>query len=115
MTQDSKDLKFILAITYGGWEDVLQACRRASEVEQGVVKANDINQCYLWKKMLLTELDGEVSDPDLLICTSREQRLSNYLVNNLSYTELVFTKKLQPDFNEEDYVKALVEFQERNR
>ncbi|EFJ07575.1 hypothetical protein SELMODRAFT_236294 [Selaginella moellendorffii] len=116
MTRDSKDLKFILAIAYGGWEDVLQACQRiASEVEQGVVKANDIDQCYLRKKMLLTEWDEEVGDPDLLIRTSGEQRLSNYLMNNLSYTELVFTEKLWPDFNEEDYVKAVVEFQERNR
>ncbi len=101
-----------LALNYGGRFEILQAARRiAAEVKAGRLKPGQLDE-KTFSKFLYT--DGQ-PDPDLLIRTSGEQRISNFLLWQISYAELYLTPTLWPDFGKEAFRKALGEYQRRER
>ena len=101
-----------LAVSYGGREEIAQAARRlAQQVETGALKSADITET-LFERALYRP---DIPDPDLLIRTSGELRISNFLLWQLAYTELYFTDTLWPDFSAEDLQAALTEYAKRQR
>ncbi|KAI3843115.1 hypothetical protein MKW92_037989 [Papaver armeniacum] len=113
-TENNSRFHLIMAINYGGRHDIIQACQKIShKVKDGVIKPKDIDESLL-NKELRTNCT-EFPYPDLLIRTSGEQRISNFLMWQLAYTELHFELSYWPDFGEKEFVKALLSFQGRNR
>lgn len=113
-TKKNSKFHLLLAINYGGRDDILQACREVSrKVQDGLVKPEDVNES-LFNNELGTS-DTEYPYPDLLIRTSGELRLSNFLAWQLAYSELYFTETLWPDFGEREFIMALQSFQRRQR
>ena len=111
-TRDNDRLNLVMALSYGGRQDITAAARRAAQaVAAGEIKPEDIDESllgsYLWT-------DG-IPDPDLLIRTSGEQRISNFLLWQSAYSEMVFVEKLWPDFGEDDLADAIREYQRRDR
>jgi len=105
-------LNLTVALDYGGQQDIAAAVSRiAEEIEMGILKASDVDDDLL-KSRLDTKILPSV---DLLIRTGGEQRLSNFLLWDMSYAELFFTAKLWPDFTTEDLYLALAAFKERER
>ncbi|KAI3851021.1 hypothetical protein MKX03_014446 [Papaver bracteatum] len=113
-TKNNRRFHLIMAINYGGRHDIIQACRNIShKVKDGVIKPKDINEALI-NQELRTNCT-EFPYPDLLIRTSGEQRISNFLMWQLAYTELYFESSFWPDFGNKEFVKALLSFQGRNR
>ena len=111
-TSKNTGLNLILALSYSSrWELAEAAKRFAEEVYQGELEPATINQ-ELFGKYLTT---AEFPDPELMIRTSGEQRISNFLLYQLAYAELYFTNVLWPDFRKEDFYEAIVDFQSRER
>lgn len=113
-TESNSKLHLILAVNYSGQSDVVQACQKlAVKVKDGLIEPEDINEVLVEK-----ELGTNCTDfpyPDLLIRTSGELRISNFLLWQLAHTELYFSHSLWPDFGEDEFLKALCSFQERQR
>ncbi len=108
------DAKMVLtlALSYGGRSEIVQAVQRlARELLTGRLQPLEIDPAT-FSRYLYT---AGMPDPDLLIRTSGEYRLSNFLLWQSAYTELYFTDTLWPDFREEDFLKAVYEFQQRQR
>ncbi len=111
-TAGNTGLKLNLAMSYDGRNDILQAVRRiASAVEQGKIGSGGIDE-KLFSRMLYT---AELPDPDLLIRTSGEVRLSNFMLWQCAYTEFWFTPVLWPDFRREHLYEAIQAYQSRER
>ncbi|MDB9528369.1 isoprenyl transferase [Oscillatoria sp. CS-180] len=111
-TQHNQAVKFNVAVNYGSRHELVRSCQSlAQQVQQGQLAPEDINEALL-QQQLYTAGDR---DPDLLIRTSGEQRLSNYLLWQLAYTELYFTDCLWPDFDRTAFHQALLSFQQRDR
>jgi undecaprenyl diphosphate synthase len=101
-----------LALSYGSRSEIVRAARAVAEqVQQGALKTQDITH-EVFSHHLYT---SDMPDPDLLIRTSGEYRISNFLLWQLAYTELYFTDTLWPDFREEEFMAALLSFQQRER
>ena len=114
-TRNNSQLDLTLAISYSGRRDIVQACRSlAQKVHDKVLRPEDIDES-LFAAELETSPADELPYPDLLIRTSGELRLSNFLLWQSAYSELFFTDTLWPDFGEDDYLGALVSFQSRER
>ena len=111
-TKNNTGLNFTIAINYGGRDEITRAVKKiADKVARGELKAEDITE-----KTINDNLDTwELPDPDLLIRSSGEQRLSNYLPWQLAYTEFYFTETLWPDFNREEMIKAFEKYNKRER
>ncbi|MCL7021723.1 hypothetical protein MKW94_011966 [Papaver nudicaule] len=113
-TKNNSRLHLIVAINYSGRCDIIQACQRIYEkVKDGIVKQENIDET-LFTDQLETNCT-EFPYPDLLIRTSGELRISNFLIWQLAYTELYFEELFWPDFGEKEFVKALLSFQGRSR
>lgn len=113
-TQFNTALTFVIAISYGSRWEISRAARLiAEDVKNNQLDVNDINENTLEKYIQTYQLG--IPDPDLLIRTSSEYRISNYLLWQLAYTELYFTKVLWPDFTRENLLKAIDDFQRRTR
>jgi len=111
-TQDNQGIQFTVATNYGGRQEILQACRAiAIQVQQGKIQPDDIDE-ELFSRHLYT---ANVSDPDLLIRTSGEMRLSNFLLWQMAYAELYITQTLWPDFDRSEFHQALSAYQQRDR
>lgn len=103
------------AFNYGGRAELLAAVRAiAEDVASGEIKPEQITEEDINVNLLTSQL-GELQDVDLLIRTSGEQRLSNFLLWQNAYSELYFTNEYWPDYNSELFTKAIIEFQRRNR
>ncbi|ADH85674.1 isoprenyl transferase [Desulfurivibrio alkaliphilus] len=111
-TADNDGLILNLALSYGGRDELIRAARKlAARVADGELTPAQINE-----QTLAAELDtAELPDPDLLIRTGGERRLSNFLLWQLSYSELYFTRTLWPDFGREQFLAALTDYQQRQR
>ena len=111
-TKNNDGLHFQIAINYGGRDEIVRAARKmAEEAVQGRLKPEDITE-----KALDGFLDtAGVPEPDLLIRTCNEQRISNFLLWQLAYTELYFTPVAWPDFTKEELVKAVEAYNDRDR
>jgi undecaprenyl diphosphate synthase len=111
-TSVSTGLNLIIAISYSSrWEITEAAKKIASETCKGIIDADTINEDK-FEKYLTTY---GVPDPDLMIRTSGELRISNFLLWQLAYSELYFTEKLWPDFGKEDFYNAIFDYQNRER
>ena len=111
-TSQNKILDLFIALSYGGRYEITEAARQlAIKVKEGDIESTDINE-EIFSKHLYT---WGVPDPDLIIRTSGEKRVSNFLLWQLAYSELVFSDTLWPDFSENDFKKALSEFSLRDR
>lgn len=112
LTANNTGLKFIIAFNYGGHWDITQAVRKvADEVKRGVLHASAITSDHIKQHLSVADLP----DPDFLIRTSGEQRLSNFMLWQLAYTELYFTDILWPDFREKELDAALEVYVQRER
>jgi undecaprenyl diphosphate synthase len=112
LTQDNAGLRLSIAVNYGGQWDIAEATRKvAALVQTGVIALSDIDAELLGKQLCLADLP----EPDLFIRTGGEQRISNFLLWQLAYTELYFTDTLWPDFDEHSLVDALNSFAQRQR
>ena len=112
ITKDSDGMVLNLALNYSGRWDLVNAARQLSiEVQAGLVQPHEINEDFLKNYMSTSGMP----DPELLIRTSGEERISNYLLWQIAYTELYFTDTFWPDFREEHLHKALIAYQSRER
>ena len=111
-TAGNRALNLVIAANYGGHWDILNAAQRvARAVERGEMKAEDVDRSALESGLALSGLPS----PDLLVRTGGEQRISNFLLWNLAYTELYFVETLWPEFDRVALADAIREFGERER
>jgi undecaprenyl diphosphate synthase len=111
-TRGGENLRLNLMISYGGREELLRAARLLAErVERGTMAAEDIDEGVL-EDVLFTR---GLPNPDLLIRTSGEHRISNFMLWQLAYTELHIAPVLWPDFDREDLFEAVLDYQRRER
>ncbi len=112
VTSKNDGLKLILALSYSSRWEIINAVKNiAKDIKTNKIDVTDINE-ELFSDYLTTK---GIPDPDLLIRTSGEIRLSNFLLWQLSYTEFYFTEKLWPDFGKEDFLNAIFAYQNRER
>lgn len=102
-TENNKGLVLVLAISYGGRQEIIDAIKK--------IKGGDIDE----EKFRLFLYDPEIPDPDLLIRTGGERRISNFLLYSLAYTELYFTDCLWPDFRKNELLLAIEDYARRRR
>ena len=111
-TKNNTGIVFNIALNYGGRDEILHAVKAiASKVEQGNLKPEEITEKVIQENLYTKDMP----DPDLLIRTSGEMRLSNFLPWQLVYAEFLFVEKKWPDFSEEDLDEAIIEYQKRTR
>lgn len=112
LTANNSGLKLIIALSYSGRWDIIEAARQlGAEIERGELVSQDITIEKFHSKTCLHDLP----EPDLLIRTSGEQRISNFMLWQLAYTELHFTEVLWPDFREAEFAEALAVYGQRTR
>ncbi|MCV3212389.1 polyprenyl diphosphate synthase [Plectonema radiosum NIES-515] len=111
-TKDNRAIRFTVATNYGGREEILQACRAiADQVKQGLLQPDEIDEAT-FERHLYT---AGICDPDLLIRTSGEMRISNFLLWQMAYAEIYITETLWPDFDRAEFHRALSAYQQRER
>ncbi len=111
-TSHNTGLKLVIALSYSSRWEIIQAMRAIAQgVKEDKILLEDINEELLSMHMTTSQMP----DPDLLIRTSGELRISNFLLWQLAYTELYFTECLWPEFTEEAFYQAIIDYQNRER
>jgi undecaprenyl diphosphate synthase len=111
-TRRNRGMTVLLALSYSGRSDIVSMVQRIAEkVKEGNCSVGEIDEEMISAHMAT----GTIPDPDLLIRTSGEMRISNFFLWQIPYTELYITPTLWPDFRESEYLQALIEFQRRRR
>lgn len=111
-TSFNSDMTLTLALSYGGRQEILDAVLKiVSQIQENRISANDITENLISDSLYTSGMP----DPDLLIRTSGEYRISNFLLWQISYSEIYITPTLWPDFGENEYEKALRDYQKRDR
>ncbi|MFH7027413.1 MAG: isoprenyl transferase [Heteroscytonema crispum UTEX LB 1556] len=111
-TKNNRGIQFTVAKNYGGRQEILQACRAiADKVQQGIIQPDEIDEAT-FERHLYT---AGICDPDLLIRTSGEMRISNFLLWQIAYAEIYITETLWPDFDRTEFHRALCAYQQRER
>jgi undecaprenyl diphosphate synthase len=111
-TGKNKRMSLVLALSYSSkWEMTDAVKQVAKKVEEGKLKASDITEQTITEHLTT----HGIPDPELLIRTSGEYRISNFLLWQIAYSELYFTPKLWPDFGKEDLYEAIADYQQRER
>lgn len=111
-TKNNDRMTLTLCLSYSGRWELTKAMREiAAKVQDGVVKPEQVDEALIDKHLATAGMP----DPDLLIRTSGEERISNYLLWQIAYSELYFTEKYWPDFSKEDLYEAIIDYQNRER
>ena len=111
-TSRNTGLTMVLALSYSARWEITEAMREAvRRAQNGALRAEEVNE-QLVSSLMTT---ANIPDPDLLIRTSGEYRISNFLLWHLAYSELYFSDSLWPEFTEEEFYKAIVDYQKRER
>ena len=111
-TQKNTGLNLILALNYGGKQEIINATKLlATDIENGNLSSEDIDEQFFKSKLYTYN----IPDPDLLIRTGGDYRISNFMLWQLAYSELYITSCFWPDFNENQLMNAINEFQSRER
>ena len=111
-TSQNDGLQLVLALSYSAREEIVQAAKTiAQQVQDGKMEIKDIDESR-FASALATK---DIPDPDLLIRTSGELRISNFLLWQIAYSELYFTECLWPDFSSEEFYKSIINYQRRER
>jgi undecaprenyl diphosphate synthase len=111
-TANNQAIHFTVAINYGSRREIVRVCRQIAEATlAGEIQPENIDE-NVFEQHLYTAGNH---NPDLLIRTSGEMRLSNFLLWQMAYTEMYFTNTLWPDFDRHEFHRALVDYQERDR
>ncbi len=111
-TAENTGLTLILALSYSGRWEITSALKRIiEEVQQGKIDPDNIDNCLI-ESYLNT---ASIPDPELLIRTSGERRISNFMLWQLAYTELYFAPVFWPDFGKKDFYEAIIDYQRRDR
>jgi undecaprenyl diphosphate synthase len=111
-TADCTRMNLIIALSYSSRWEIAEACRKiAVAVQEKKISAASVDEDFVSSNLNT----AGIPDPELMIRTSGEKRISNFLLWQLAYTELYFTEKLWPDFGKEDFLKAIFNFQKRER
>ncbi len=111
-TGNNQGLTLILALSYGARSDLVHACKAiAHDIKLNLIEESQIDESLIRSRLSTSHFP----DPDLLIRTSGEQRLSNFLLWEMAYTEFYFTPIHWPDFSKDDFAAALAEYAERER
>lgn len=112
MTKNFKSLTAVFCVNYGGRQEILDAVNKIAYD----IRCNKLKDYFISEKLFKSYLYyPELPDVDLLIRTSGEKRISNFLLWYIPYAEFYFTKKYWPDFKEEDFLKAIIDYQNRER
>lgn len=112
LTENNQGLQFNIALNYGGRSEILNACKKLiQDISDGSIDMTSIDEA-IFSNYLYT---GSDPDPDLIIRTSGEQRVSNFLLWQGAYSELMFVHQLWPDFDEKVLRSAIIEYQSRDR
>ena len=111
-TRKNTGMILTLALSYGGRQEIMDAVKKVAQMlKDEKISIEEINSS-LFESFLTTH---PIPDPDLLIRTSGERRISNFLLYQIAYTELHYNNVLWPDFTEEDFLNAIVDYQSRDR
>lgn len=111
-TSHNTRMNLVLALSYSSKWEIINAVKEiGNKISAGEIKVEDIDENY-FEKFLCT---ASIPDPELMIRTSGEHRISNFLLWQLAYSEFYFTEKLWPDFRKEDFYEAILHFQTRER
>lgn len=111
-TSKNNGLKLVIALSYSSKAEIINSIKNiALKVADKTIKVDDINEAYFSNELYTSDYP----DPDLLIRTSGEYRISNFLLWQIAYAELYFSPKLWPDFNKTDFIDAIIEYQSRER
>ncbi len=112
LTQNNKDFTLNVCVNYGGRQEIVKVAKElALKSFSGEISPSEVNE-ELFNSELLTQ---GIKDPELLIRTSGEKRISNFLLWQLAYSEIYISDVLWPDFNEFEFLKAIIDYQSRNR
>ncbi len=115
-TENNTGLQFNIALNYGGRDEIRKAVQTISEkVQRGEIAPGDITDEMISEELSTGKLHADVPDPELIIRTSGELRLSNFLLWQSAYSELVFPQVMWPDFTPQEYEKAIADYQSRER
>jgi len=112
LTKNNNNFLLNVCVNYGGRQEIVKVAKElALKSSSGEIKPSEVNE-ELFNSELLTQ---GINDPELLIRTSGEKRISNFLLWQLAYSEIYISDVLWPDFNEVEFLKAIIDYQSRNR